>query len=418
VKVIWVGDAVVSSGFAKCTHAVCDNLHEHGHEVSVLGISYFGDPNKYSYPIYPCVQPLDCGGDSYGVLRLPILCKRINPDIIVLLNDPWNINDPNNSPSYLDMLKRTQVTCPVVAWLAVDGTNQHASPLNDLAHVAVWTQFAADELRRGGYTGPISTVPLGVDTSLFYPRDRAESRAKVCPPTIPSDAYLVGAVGRNQPRKRLDLTLAYFADWITRDNISDAYLYLHIGPTGDVGCNIPSLVRYYGLAGRVIIAETPLGMGYDESIMPYVYSALDCYLSTSQGEGWNLPMLEAMACGVPVIGPDWGGPASWAKGAAVLIPCTTTALTAPINAMAYTIGGIPDQRQTVNVLNLMYRSEAYREMYKGLGLELAKSLPWQRTGDGMRAILESIVMGATLAEPPEMPEIPETEAVKLVSAHG
>jgi D-inositol-3-phosphate glycosyltransferase len=411
VRVIWVGDAVVSSGFSRCTHAVCNNLYAHGHEVHVLGISYFGDPlarDKYPYPIYPCVQPLDFGGDSYGVLRLPVLCARLNPDIICLLNDPWNINDPINSPSYLDMLKRTHITTPVVAWLAVDGTNQYADPLNDLTHVAVWTQFAADELRKGGYSGPMSIVPLGVDTSVFSPRDRAESRAKVCPPTLPTDAYLVGAVGRNQPRKRLDLTLAYFSDWITRGNISNAYLYLHIGPTGDVGCDIPKLVKYYGLAGRVIVANTPLGMGYDESIMPYVYSALDCYLSTSQGEGWNLPMLEAMACGVPVIAPDWAGPGSWARSAALLVPCSTTALTAPINALNYTIGGVPDQRQTVSALNLLYKSSERRSTHSERGLELAKSLSWQKTGDGMRAVLESVVADA--AE--------ERECAQGAVAHG
>lgn len=417
MKVLWVGDAVVSSGFSKCTHSVCDNLHANGHTVNVLGMSYHGDPHKYPYDIYPCVQPLDFGGDAYGTLRLPILCKRLNPDVIVLLNDPWNINDPNNQPSYLDMLKRTKIGTPVIAWLAVDGLNQKAAPtLNDLTHVVVWTQFAADELIKSGYKGPISIVPLGVDTSVFNPKDQAESRAKVCPPTLPPDAYLVGAVGRNQPRKRLDLTISYFADWVTRCDIPNAYLYLHIGPTGDVGCDIHSLVRYYGMAGsegkpgRVIIAETPLGMGYDESIMPYVYSALDCYLSTSQGEGWNLPMLEAMACGVPVIGPDWAGPGSWARSAAVLIPCTTTALTAPINALAYTIGGIPDQRHTVNMLNMLYRSDAHREMHSRLGLELAKSLSWHRTGDMMRGVIESVVKERTdkramVAVPPVPPKV-------------
>jgi D-inositol-3-phosphate glycosyltransferase len=421
VRVIWVGDAVISSGFARCTHAVCDALHAAGHEVFVLGINYYGDPHKYPYAIYPCVQPLDFGGDPYGVLRLPILCRRLNPDVICILQDPWNINDPNNQPSYLDMLKRTDVTCPIVAWLAVDGLNQFATPLNDLTHVAVWTQFAADELVKGGYTGPISIVPLGVDTTLFHPCDRAESRSKVCPPTLPADAYLVGAVGRNQPRKRLDLTIAYFADWVTRYNIDNAYLYLHIGPTGDIGCDIPKLVRYYGLAGdpdkgkpsRVIIANTPLGMGHDESIMPYVYSSFDCYLSTSQGEGWNLPMLEAMACGVPVIAPDFAGPGSWAKGVAVLVPCTSTALTAPINAMNYTIGGILDQRLTVDALDTLYRSVARRVACSELGLGMAKSLSWRSTGDGMRAVLESVVANRAKADTAVSDETEEVAA-----AHG
>src|SRR5262245_40689869 len=122
-RVLFVGDAVVSSGFSRCTHAACDALHEAGWDVHVLGLNYYGDPHPHSHlSIYPCMQPLDHGRDVFGVSRLPFLIARLNPDVVVLLNDPWNV------PAYLQQIKhdlpRGFEFPAVVGWLAVDADNQ------------------------------------------------------------------------------------------------------------------------------------------------------------------------------------------------------------------------------------------------------------------------------------------------------
>jgi glycosyltransferase involved in cell wall biosynthesis len=45
----------------------------------------------------------------------------------------------------------------------------------------------------------------------------------------------------------------------------------------------------------------------EESIMPNFYKSFDCFVLPTRGEGFGLPFLEAMACGIPTIGPSWGG---------------------------------------------------------------------------------------------------------------
>src|SRR6202000_1130351 len=37
-----------------------------------------------------------------------------------------------------------------------------------------------------------------------------------------------------------------------------------------------------------------------------LYRSVDAFASVSRGEGWNMPLMEAMACGVPAIATDWG----------------------------------------------------------------------------------------------------------------
>lgn len=401
MKVLWCGDAVASTGFARCTHAACDALAAAGHEVHVLGINYYGDPHEHPYRIWPCYQPLDGGHDPFGATRLPLLVYRLKPDVVVLLNDPWNV------PEYLRRLKAVEgedggeapadyVIPPVVGWLAVDAMNQHAKPLDALSAVAVWTRWAGEELQRGGYGGEPVVIPLGVDGELFRPRPREEAREAVFGRLgalkPPPGAFVVGVVGRNQPRKRLDLTIKYFAEWIRSRGVEDAYLYLHVAPTGDRGVDIRSLIRHFGIpSGRVILAEPPIGTGMAPEAMPEVYGAMDVYFTTTQGEGWGLPALEAMACGVPVIAPDWSGLGDWARGAAVLVPCLQTAPSAPLNGHAHTVGGVPDEATTVEALDAMYRSEVHRREHSRRGLRLAAGLTWGRTGAAVVRLLEDVV---------------------------
>lgn len=396
LRVLFVGDSpTVNTGFSRCTREVCNELIQSGHEVAVLGMGYAGDPHSYSYPIYPCVNRYDKCTSYGGEDRLPIMILRLNPDIVVILQDPWNIGP------YFDQLDKVKELCdadntpftipPIVGWIAVDSQNQKGEPLNRLAHLVVWTEFAGKELVKGGYGGDYSIVPLGVDTSIFYPRDKEESRAEIFGDSVPLDSYIVGVVGRNQPRKRLDLTIQYFSEWINSYSISNAYLYLHIAPTGERSCDIRSLIRFYGLKGRVIINEPQVGVGNDESLMPKIYSSLDLHMTQSQAEGFHLPTLEAMACGVPCLVPDHSafGEEGWCKYA-VKVKCNGNALTAPLNGNPYTVGSIPDRIDTIYALQQLYGSDHVRDLISSEGLGLARSLPWSRTAKDFCAVLERI----------------------------
>ncbi len=403
-KVLWCGDSPrASTGFARCTRAACDSLHERGWKVDILGINDFGDPGEYHSPIWPCRQPLDGGHDLFGVTRLPRMICRLKPDVAVILNDPWNIHPyVDQLDRYADALDsdglRNEATLlrqtPIVAWLAVDGDNQNATALNRLAHVMVWTDYAARQLKLGGYEGVSDVIPLGVDRRMFSQRPVDEARAKVLPEKVPDGAFVVGVIGRNQPRKRLDLTLEYFGNWIKSRNIEDAYLYLHVAPTGDSGIDIRRVAKYYGLEGKLIIMNRDVSYGVDDDMMRLVYSSLDLYFTTTQGEGWGLPALEAMACGVPVVAPDWSGLGDWARDAAWLIECTGRAPTAPINGQVYTIGGIPDREKTLEALDWFYapatRDDRRRE-YSDRGFARAEKFDWRATGHGVAAVLDQLI---------------------------
>lgn len=403
MRVLFVGDSpTVNTGFSRCTREVCNELVKSGHSVSVLGMGYAGDPHSYPYHIYPCVNRYDKCISYGGEERLPIMISRLNPDVVVILQDPWNVGP------YFEQLDKVKELCdgegipftipPMVGWIAVDSKNQKGEPLNRLAHLVVWTEFAGKELVKGGYKGDYSIVPLGVDASIFCPHDKHKSRQEIFGHSIPLGAYIVGVVGRNQPRKRLDLTIEYFAEWVRTYNIDNAYLYLHVAPTGERSCDIRSLINYHGLKGRVIINEPQVGYGNDENLMPVIYSCLDLHMTQSQAEGWHLPTLEAMACGIPCLVPDHSAfdreNGGWCGDAVVRVRCSGNVITAPLNNHPYTIGSVPDKEDTIRLLQWIYENKSGRISYGHRGIELSQSLTWKQTAMAFRECLENILLSS------------------------
>lgn len=371
-RMIWCGDAAVDSGFARCTHKILDVTKETW-DVAVLGLNYQGDPHGYPYYIFPCWP----GGDAFGLNRLVELCEKISPDLIVVQNDPWNV------PAYLQRAGNV----PVVAIMPVDGKNCKGREINGLTTAIFWTEFGKLEAQRGGYTGETKVIPLGVDTDVY--RFIPDSRKKLGLPSRLKDSFIVGNVNRNQPRKRLDLTIDYFCEWVKNYDVDDAYLFLHVAPTGDVGYDVSQLMYYYGLSNRLIIVEPPVNKGVNQKTLAATYSCFDVQLSTTQGEGWGLTTMEGMSCSVPQIVPNWSALGEWAKDAAVLIPCTTNAVT-PNNINI--IGGIPDKHETIKALNGLYQDKEKRFECGKRGFDLVtnEKFRWENIGQQFTDVFNSI----------------------------
>ena len=83
---LWMGDAAVACGFARCTHNTL-KVFVDSWDVHVLGLNYTGDPHDQPFKIYPAWS----GGDAFGLNRVAGLITKIQPDVVIVQNDPWNI---------------------------------------------------------------------------------------------------------------------------------------------------------------------------------------------------------------------------------------------------------------------------------------------------------------------------------------
>jgi glycosyltransferase involved in cell wall biosynthesis len=224
-------------------------------------------------------------------------------------------------------------------------------------------------------------VPLGVDLDIYSPHNRAASRAKIGLPPELSSAFIVGNVNRNQPRKRLDLSVMYFAEWIKTRGIDDAYMFLHIAPTGEMGYDVRQLAQYCGVANKVLFVEPDMGQGIAEEKLAETYGCFDVQLSTTQGEGFGLTTFEGMACGIPQVYPSWSALEELVGDAGIGVPCTTLACTPNrINV----VGGVPDREATIEALNVLYESKHgqvwARCQQRGLALVKQDRYRWENIG--------------------------------------
>lgn len=381
--ILWVGDAGVSSGFARATHETLKAFVGR-YDIHVLGINYPGDPHKYPYPIYPAFP----GGDYFGVGRLRGLSEIIKPDIIVIQQDTWNI------PAYLKEMEGLKI--PIVGAIAVDGKNCEGFKLNDLAFVVFWTHFAQAEARKGGFDGQSTVIPLGVDLKTYYPTAKQGEKSHILGGVLqiaqmPENSYVVGVVGRNQPRKRFDLTMEYFSEWIYSHDVRDACLWVHCAPTMESAYVLKDLAQYYGLSGRAFSPSITPVYGLTETAMNRIYNMMDVFFSTTQGEGMGLPALEAMATRTPCVLPDWSGYGDWAKDGAVMVPCKYTAVTPNIHSTV--IGGIADKAATVEALHRLYsdRDFYHEQASRGFDLVNRPEFRWENIGHEFLQVCEHVL---------------------------
>lgn len=389
-KILWVGDAVCDSGFARCTHRILEPVLTSEYKVEVLGINYRGEPHDFPFKIWPARLG---GGDFLGHSQLRARVESFAPDIVVIQNDPWNV------PGYLDALDDQKAGRPLkvkrpklVGFMAVDSKNVRPTRfrLNELDHVIFWCEFARTEAVAAGLTVPSSVIPLGVDTDLYTPGDKLEARRKLNFPEQMLNAFVVGNVNRNQPRKRLDLTIRYVAEWIRKANRRDVYLYLHVCPTGDWGIDCNQLANYYGLNSqehgpRLFINQPDVYHGIPEAEMVETFRAFDVQINSALGEGWGLTTMEGMACGIPQIVPDWAALGEWPTGAAAQIPCEEMCFPTPTNQ----IGGVMDRVHTVNALESVYLYPDQRAMMVEEGLKIVRD-PKYRWTNIARKFAESL----------------------------
>ena len=151
-------------------------------------------------------------------------------------------------------------------------------------------------------------VPHGVDTEVFKPDPAAGAYLK-SRLEIPEDAFLVGMVaanaGWNPNLSRKSFPQAFDAMGQFMQKREDVFFYVHTRMDGGGrGHDLDFLVDLMGIPRGRFRAPQPnawhLGV-MDEHFVAGVYNSLDVLLNPSMGEGFGIPIIEAQACGVPVI---------------------------------------------------------------------------------------------------------------------
>jgi glycosyltransferase involved in cell wall biosynthesis len=138
----------------------------------------------------------------------------------------------------------------------------------------------------------VALVPLGVDCGFFQPE----------PPTTRSRFRFL-MVGKWEIRKFSEGLLHAFATEFGENE--DVELFLHAHNPYLPGFSLAEEVERTGVANT---ANIVLGSACSQADLRALYQSADCFVLPTRAEGWGLPILESMACGVPAIVTRYSAP--------------------------------------------------------------------------------------------------------------
>jgi len=209
----------------------------------------------------------------------------------------------------------------------------------------------------------VVVVPLGVNSS-FRPLDQAVAREVIQRKYGVADPFVL-FVGALEPRKNVPTLLQAF-DKYRQMYPRSTYRLVIVGRQGSAWPEIQRTVEYLSLTPDVVfLGHVP---GED---LPLLYNAAELFAFPSMYEGFGLPVLEAMACGTPVLTTNVSSLPEVAGDAAILVDPTDG------DALAMAMG------QVLNDASL-------REGLSERGVERAQAFSWQRAAQSTLSVYEQV----------------------------
>jgi len=234
------------------------------------------------------------------------------------------------------------------------------SRLVEVDHILTISDFIRQELIQqfGVDSGRVSTVPLAADR-VFFPRQASEVATYLAGRQIPKSYFLY--VGTLEPRKNLPHLMRALAQSRTKLPLVCA------GAEGWMSGDLAPLIRRLGLSDRVQF----LGHLGDRELA-LLYSGATAFFYPSLYEGFGLPVLEAMACGCPVVCSNQSSLPEVAGDAAVLL-------------------SPGDQRGWALALEGVIQDPEQRKELSRRGLERAQQFSWQSTAEQTVKLFREVI---------------------------
>lgn len=180
---------------------------------------------------------------------------------------------------------------------------------------------------------------------------------------IPEPGYFF-FLGNTDPKKNTERTLVAYSKYLAKSSIKRKLLMADLDPeylNGIIERNhIENIRENIVMPGYIVNSD-----------LPYVYHSAFAFLYTSLRESFGIPLLEAMACGTPIITsntssmPEIGG-----KDAILVNPESSNEIT--------------------DMMLRLETEDAFYELQRNIGIERAKHFSWRKTAENLLELYEDV----------------------------
>ena len=272
-----------ASGYGKFSRYCIEGLHNRGVKVQL---------ELFKIPDFRCSVPMT-----------DVLQETLKTEVSDFAPSVWAIMPPN----YLHRKGRKIL----FTMMETNGVpKRFAEKCNNADELWLPSLSNVDVFEKANLKPEIFHMPLGVDTTLYRPMNLMESqRNKFDVKT--KDFVFLSLFGWSL-RKGVDVLFrSYLEEFSDQDNVTLLVVSRKDGSSSPekIG-EIHRQIKEY--ISRWSQSEKPphivhIGQSVPEEDLPILYNMSNCFALCSRGEGFCLPMAEAGACGIPVIGTRCGG---------------------------------------------------------------------------------------------------------------
>ncbi len=318
------------------------------------------------------------------IRQIPIANNSETADAVFRITSPYNLG-PSSAPRTF-VFGTAEIGAVPPNFLAGGIPLAEACAASDAVIVTPSHWSARGFIRSGANAARVRVVPLGIDPDILFP-----AGAEVIRDTRRQaqwDGFVFLHVGAMTGSKGIPLLLKAFAVLLLTH--PDCRLVLK----GVDGLYHSSALLKNALAeltveelARVLPRLQYVGASLSCAQLAMMYQAADCYVSPYAAEGFNMPVLEAAACGLPVICTNGGPTDDFTTGDfALRINSTLTDVPFPDGVQGQVLQ--PDFDHLLSCMAKAVEDETFRNRARAAGPRFVRSeFTWQRVVDKLLAVI-------------------------------